>query len=81
MRYELADHEWAAIEPMLPNKPRWRAGVWGRIIDALAAGHDAAVQMTDASIVRVHQHGACINQGQCCLLTVAMMPTGSESLP
>jgi transposase len=22
MRYELADHEWAAIRPMLPNKPR-----------------------------------------------------------
>ena len=79
MRYELADHEWVAIKPMLPNKPRgvprvndrrvlngifwvlrsgapwrdlpaafgpyttcynrfvrWRrAGVWGRIIDAL----------------------------------------------
>ena len=22
MRYELTDHEWAAINPMLPNKPR-----------------------------------------------------------
>jgi transposase len=22
MRYELSDYEWAAIEPMLPNKPR-----------------------------------------------------------
>jgi transposase len=22
MRYELIDHEWAAIRPMLPNKPR-----------------------------------------------------------
>ncbi len=22
MRYELTDHEWAAIRPMLPNKPR-----------------------------------------------------------
>jgi len=21
MRYELADYEWAAIKPMLPNKP------------------------------------------------------------
>jgi hypothetical protein len=29
-------------------------------MDALAAGHDAAVQMIDISAVRVHQHGACI---------------------
>src|SRR5215208_3532098 len=104
MRYELHDHEWAAIKPFLPNKPRgiprvndrrvlngifwvlrsgapwrdvpdnfgpyttcynrfvrWRrAGVWARIMNALAAAHDAAVQMIDTSIVRVHQHGACI---------------------
>jgi transposase len=40
---------------------RWRrAGVWDQIIDALAAGHDTAVQMIDTSIVRVHQHGACV---------------------
>jgi transposase len=108
MRYELADHEWTAIKPMLPNKPRgvprvndrrvlngifwvlrsgapwrdlptafgpyttcynrfvrWRrAGVWGRIIEALATAHDAAVQMIDTSIVRVHQHGACITRNQ-----------------
>jgi transposase len=32
---------------------RWRrAGVWGRIMDALAAAHDAAVQTIDTSIVR-----------------------------
>jgi transposase len=29
-------------------------------MNALAADHDAAVQMIDTSIVRVHQHGACI---------------------
>ena len=29
-------------------------------MEALAAGHDAAVQMIDTSVVRVHQHGACI---------------------
>jgi transposase len=104
MRYELTDHEWAAIKPMLPNKPRgiprvndrrvlngicwvlrsgapwrdlpqsfgsyttcynrfvrWRrAGVWSRIMEALAGAHDAAVQMIDTSIVRVHQHAACV---------------------
>ena len=46
---------------------RWRrAGIWDQIMDALAAAHDAAVQMIDTSIVRVHQHGACIanNSGQ-----------------
>jgi hypothetical protein len=49
MRYELSDYEWTAIKPM------------DRIMDALAAGHDAAVQMIDTSVVRVHQHGACIS--------------------
>jgi transposase len=29
-------------------------------MNALAAAHDAAVQMIDTSIVRVHQHAACI---------------------
>jgi transposase len=108
MRYELTDHEWFAIRPMLPNKPRgvprvhdrrvlngifwvlrsgapwrdlpesfgpyttcynrfvrWRrAGVWGKIMNALAGAHDAAVQMIDTSIVRVHQHGACITRNK-----------------
>ena len=27
---------------------------------ALTAAHDAAVQMIDTSMVRVHQHAACI---------------------
>jgi len=40
---------------------RWRrAGVWDQIMDALAAGHDAAVQMIDTSVVRVYQRGTCI---------------------
>jgi transposase len=40
---------------------RWRrAGVWDLIMEALATAHDKAVQMIDTSIVRVHQHGACI---------------------
>jgi len=40
---------------------RWRrAGVWERIMNALASAHDAAVQMTDTSLVRVHRHAACV---------------------
>jgi transposase len=38
----------------------WQAGVWDQIMNALTAVHDAAVQMIDTSVVRVHQHGACI---------------------
>ena len=104
MRCELTDYEWAAIKPMLPNKPRgvprvndrrvlngifwvlrsgapwrdqpgnygpyttcynrfvrWRrAGIWSRIMETLVTAHDEAVQMIDTSIVRVHQHAACI---------------------
>src|SRR5262249_30194578 len=42
---------------------RWRrAGVWAKIMSALAEAHDAAVQMIDTSIVRVHQHGACVTR-------------------
>jgi hypothetical protein len=29
-------------------------------MDALVTAHDAAVQMIDTSVVRVHQHRACI---------------------
>jgi transposase len=44
---------------------RWRqAGVWGKIMNALAGAHDAAVQMIDTSILRVHQHGACITRNR-----------------
>src|SRR5689334_7345701 len=38
---------------------------WGSIIDALAAAHDASMQMIDTSIVRVHQHWACIAKNKC----------------
>ena len=44
---------------------RWRrAGVWAKIMSALAGAHDAAVQMIDTSIVRVHQHSACITRNR-----------------
>jgi transposase len=43
---------------------RRRRGVWSNIMNALAGAHDVAVQMIDTSIVRVHQHGACISSEQ-----------------
>jgi transposase len=44
---------------------RWRrADVWGKIMNTLAATHDAAVQMINTSIIRVHQHGACITRNR-----------------
>src|SRR5262245_5572729 len=40
---------------------RWRrAGIWASTLQALAGAQDAAVQMIDPSMVRVHQHAACI---------------------
>jgi transposase len=41
-----------------------RAGVWAKIMSALAEAHDVAVQMIDTSIVRVHQHGSCITRNR-----------------
>ena len=41
-----------------------RRGAICRLMDALPASHDAAVQIIDTSIVRVHPHGACI-AGNC----------------
>src|SRR5215203_4092336 len=69
MRYELTDHEWTAIRPMLPNKPRGVPRVNDRrvlngIFWVLRSGapwrDNASVQMIVTSIVRVHQHGACV---------------------
>jgi len=43
---------------------RWqRAGIWRSIMKALATVHDARVEMIDTSMVRVHQHAACISDG------------------
>jgi transposase len=38
----------------------WRASVWSQLMAAFAAAHDTAIQMIDTSIVRVHQHAACM---------------------
>jgi transposase len=42
----------------------WRkAGVWGRLMSAIAALREGDVRMIDASIVRVHQHGTTAKRG------------------
>ena len=39
MRYELTDHEWAAIKPMLPNKARGVARVNDRrVLNGVVSG-------------------------------------------
>src|SRR5262245_51367598 len=37
---------------------------WAKIMNAPAGAHDADVQMVGTSIVRVHQHGACITRNK-----------------
>jgi transposase len=39
MRYELTDHEWTAIKPMLPNKPRGRGALAGPAQDLRSIHH------------------------------------------
>ncbi len=42
---------------------RWRkAGVWGRIMDAVSEAYDGDIQMIDSSVVRVHQHAANVKK-------------------
>ena len=41
-----------------------RDGAWSKMMNALAGSHDAAVQMIDTSMVRVHQHGDCITKNK-----------------
>ncbi len=42
---------------------RWRkAGIWDAIYDTVANLENAATQMIDTSIVRVHQHAACVKR-------------------
>ena len=48
MRYELTDHEWAAVRSMLPNKPRGAPRVDDRrflngIFLGVTAEHDGAI--------------------------------------
>ena len=57
-----------------------RAGVLGRIMDSLAAAHDATVQMIDTSIVRVHQHARSEgDQGVAGGVGVIVLPAAKNS--
>ncbi len=43
---------------------RWRkAGHWDRLMEAIVANCDGAIQMIDTSVVRVHQQGATAKRG------------------
>jgi transposase len=43
---------------------RWRkAGVWNKLMDAIAAAHDGDIQMIDSTSVRAHQQAATIKKG------------------
>ena len=43
---------------------RWRkAGVWDRLMDAVTAAHDGAIQMIDSTSVRAHQQAATVKKG------------------
>lgn len=43
---------------------RWRkAGVWDRLMDAISAAHDSAIQMIDSTSIRAHQQAATAKGG------------------
>ena len=43
---------------------RWRkAGVWDRLMDAIAAAHDGDTQLIDSTSVRAHQQAATAKRG------------------
>jgi len=42
---------------------RWRkAGVWDRLMDAISAAHDGAIQMIDSTSIRAHQQAATVKK-------------------
>jgi transposase len=51
---------------------RWRkAGVWDRLMDAIAAAHDGNIQMIDSTSVRAHQQAATAKGGVRIIVSVA----------
>jgi len=69
MRYELADHEWAAIKAMLPNKPRGVPRV-----------NDRRVSMVSSGSCDLGRHGATLpdNFGPYTLLVTIASFAGDE---
>jgi len=59
---------------------RWRkAGVWGRMMDAITAAHDGDIQMIDSTSIRAHQQAATAKRGAL-LLQAEALPPGCHSL-
>lgn len=51
---------------------RWRkAGVWGRMMDAITAAHDGDIQMIDSISIRAHQQAATAKKGIEIIVSVA----------
>ena len=43
---------------------RWRAArVWDDLLEEVSAAYDVDIVMIDSSCIRVHQHGAAIEEG------------------
>ena len=51
---------------------RWRqAGVSDRLMDAISAAHDGAIQMIDSTSIRAHQQAATAKKGVQIIVSVA----------
>lgn len=51
---------------------RWRkAGVWDRLMDAIAAAYDGDIQMIDSTSIRAHQQAATAKRGIEIIVSVA----------
>jgi transposase len=58
MRYELNDHEWSAIKPMLPNKPRGApCGFKLFVVGAAILRDDKKILRTMLRVVRANWYG------------------------
>jgi transposase len=62
MRYELADHEWGAIKPMLPNKPRGVPRVNDRVHQHGGVHHKEPAAVDGTVTGRVDQQDSCAQQ-------------------